>query len=206
MPVRAVVFDIGGVLEHTPSTGWPQRWATRLNVDLAVLESVAEEIWTPGEIGATSLGRIHIDTANALDVAPATMGAMFADVWEEYLGTANTALIDYVAGLRPRCRTALLSNSFVGAREREQARYGFNDIVDTVVYSHEEGMRKPDPRIYRVVCMRLGVAPEAAVFVDDVDECVAGAHAIGMHAIRHTDNQRTIAGIESHLTEHNAWR
>ena len=43
-----------------------------------------------------------------------------ADLWREYLGTANTELIEYARRLRPRYRTGILSNSFVGAREREQ--------------------------------------------------------------------------------------
>lgn len=55
---------------------------------------------------------------------------MFGDMWDEYLGTANTELTDYLAGLRPRYRTALLSNSFVGAREREEARYGFDELTE----------------------------------------------------------------------------
>lgn len=201
MPIQAVIFDIGGVLEHTPSTGWPQRWAAQLDIGLAALESVAEGIWKPGEIGDASLEQILINTAHALDVAPATVEAMFDDMWDEYLGTANTELIDYLAGLRPRYRTALLSNSFVGAREREQARYVFDRLVDVVVYSHEEGVRKPDPRIYRSTCALLDTAPDAAVFVDDVVECVAGARAIGMHAVHHVDNQQTIAAIEALLAD-----
>ncbi|MEX2626162.1 MAG: hypothetical protein WD225_04725, partial [Ilumatobacteraceae bacterium] len=46
------------------------------------------------------------------------------DLWAEYLGTPNTELIDYFTGLGGRVRTGILSNSFVGAREREQERYG----------------------------------------------------------------------------------
>jgi putative hydrolase of the HAD superfamily len=45
-----------------------------------------------------------------------------------------------------------LSNSFVGAREREQAAYGFEDLVDEIVHTHEVGMSKPDPQIYALVC------------------------------------------------------
>lgn len=64
--------------------------------------------------------------------------------------------------LRPRCKTGILSNSLVGARKREQEAYRFSDMCDVIVYSHEEGYLKPDPQIYRTVCDRLGVAPDAA--------------------------------------------
>jgi epoxide hydrolase-like predicted phosphatase len=122
------------------------------------------------------------------------------DVWRQYLGSANTELIEYIRQLRPQYRTALLSNSFVGAREREQAAYGFGDLVDEIVYSHEAGMNKPDPRIYTLLCSRLDVAPEETVFVDDTDECVAGARAAGIHAIRYQDNAQVIGEIEKLLT------
>ena len=81
------------------------------------------------------------------------------DAWAEYLGMLNHELAAYFAGLRLRYRTGILSNSVVGAREREQALYGFEDMCDTIVYSHEVGWRKPDPRIYWAVCDRLETAP-----------------------------------------------
>jgi FMN phosphatase YigB (HAD superfamily) len=84
----------------------------------------------------------------------------------------NARLAGYFSGLRPRYRTAILSNSFVGAREREEAAYGFDDICDVVVYSHEAGLKKPDRRFYELVCTRLGVGPREAIFLDD-DQAIA---------------------------------
>lgn len=118
-----------------------------------------------------------------------------SDAWEEYLGTLNAEMARYFSALRPRYRTAILSNSFVGAREREQRAYGFADTCDLLVYSHEEGVGKPDPRFYAVACERLGVAPKEAVFVDDTPACVDGALAVGMTAVRFVDCAQTIAEL-----------
>ncbi len=112
------------------------------------------------------------------------------DAWGEYVGSLNEELADYFARLRPRYKTGILTNSFVGAREREQEAHGFGDMCDVIVYSHEEGCLKPDPRIYRVVCDRLRVAPNAAVLLDDVQANVNGAHAVGMRGITFASNQR----------------
>lgn len=60
-------------------------------------------------------------------------------------------------------------------------------------------MAKPDPRFYRVVCERLGVPPQEAVFLDDTQMCVEGARAVGMTAIRFAGNGQAIAAIESCL-------
>ena len=89
-----------------------------------------------------------------------------------------------------------MSNSFVGAREREQAAYGFEDLVDEIVYSHESGMAKPDPRFYALVCERLGARPGETVFLDDAEQCVAGARDVGIHAVLYRDNAQAIAEIE----------
>ena len=117
-------------------------------------------------------------------------------IWREYLGTANTELIEYARRLRPRYRTGILSNSFVGAREREQAAYGFEDLVDEVIYSHECGMSKPDPGIYRLACERLRVEPAQMAFLDDYGPCVEGARLAGIRAVLYQDSAQAIRDIE----------
>ncbi len=121
------------------------------------------------------------------------------DAWSEYVGSLNQELADYFSRLRPCYKTGILSNSFVGAREREQAAYRFAEMCDVIVYSHEEGYLKPDPRIYRIVCDRLGVAPEAAVLLDDVQANVDGARAVGMRAVTFATNDQAIAEIQALL-------
>ena len=123
-----------------------------------------------------------------------------SDVWAEYVGTLNQELADHFGSLRPRYKTGLLSNSFVGAREREQAAYGFESLCDVIVYSHEVGYLKPDPRIYWAACERLGVSPETTVLLDDVQINVDGARAVGMRAITFTDNRQAIADLQAHMT------
>ena len=87
------------------------------------------------------------------------------------------------------------------AREREQAAYGFGDLVDVLIYSHEAGISKPDPRIYALACAQLEVAPPEAVFVDDTDVRVDGARRAGLHAIRYQDNAQVIGEIDALLTD-----
>lgn len=93
----------------------------------------------------------------------------------------------------------ILSNSFVGAREREQAAYGFEDLVDEIIYSHECGMSKPDPGIYALACERLGVEPAQMVFLDDSEPCVEGARRAGIHAVLYQDNGQAVSDIEDLL-------
>ena len=197
MPIRAVVFDIGGVLEVTPRTRWREGWAARFGLTPAAFEQRTGAIFEPGATGAASLQEIERRTAAEFGLSEADLASLMDDVWAEYLGTLNRELAAYFAGLRPRYRTGILSNSFVGAREREQALYGFEDMCDTIVYSHEVGWRKPDPRVYHAVCDRLETPAGDTVLVDDVPENVAGARAVGMQAVTFTDTVQTIADLEA---------
>lgn len=199
MGIRAVVFDIGGVLEINPEMDFGPRWEARFGLAEGDLGERMADVWAAGAIGAMTEQRVYAVLAERLGLDRHQVDAMMADMWAQYVGTANTEMIDYARSLRPRYRTGILSNSFVGAREREQQAYGFAELVDEIVYSHEVGMSKPDPRIYRLVCTRLGVTPAETVFIDDTDHIVAGARAVGMHAVHYRDHATAMAELRALL-------
>lgn len=199
MAVRAVVFDIGGVLELVPEMDFDRSWEARLGLPAGEIRRRLGDLWAGGAIGTYTEQMIHEATCDRLGVSEEQAGAMIEDMWVQYLGVANEELIDYLRQLRPRFRTGLLSNSAVGAREREQERYGFAELVDEIIYSHEVGMSKPDPRIYELTCARLGVRPDEMVFLDDVEPIVASARDAGIRAVHYRDNVTAIAEIEALL-------
>jgi epoxide hydrolase-like predicted phosphatase len=187
-------------LEINPQTGWPQRWAQRLGCELEAFERRLAEIWGPGSTGELGLEEIERATAAARSgLNDVDLRSPMNDVGAEYVGTLNDELVDYFGGLRARYKTGILSNSFVGAREREHEAYGFGDLCDVIVYSHEEGCLKPDPRIYLTVCDRLDVAPTAAVLINDVQANADGAVAVGMTAITFRDNTQVITDLNALL-------
>jgi putative hydrolase of the HAD superfamily len=171
-------------------------WETRLGLPAGELSERMHDAFMGGGIGTITEDDVHQALREHLGLDDQQVAAFMADIWREYLGTPTTELIEYTRLLRPRYRTGILSNSFVGAREKEQAAYGFEDLVDDIVYSHEAGMSKPDPRIYAIACTRLGVRPDETVFVDNTDYCVAGAREAGMHAVHFQHNAQAIEDIE----------
>jgi epoxide hydrolase-like predicted phosphatase len=193
--IRAVVFDIGGVLEITPDLGVDRRWEARLGLPAGEIGERMADVWTGGALGTVTLDDVHLALMDRLGLDEQQLTAFMAGVWREYVGSANTELIEYARGLRPRYLTGILSNSFVGAREREQAAYGFEELVDDIVYSHEAGLAKPDPRIYALACERLGARPGETVFLDNVGQNVAGARDVGIHAVHYRDNAQATAEI-----------
>jgi putative hydrolase of the HAD superfamily len=196
MSIQAVVFDIGGVLEITPSLGVTELWESRLGLDPGEINRRMHDIWHGGGIGTVSELEVHQAAAERLGLDEPQLEEFMDWIWREYVGSANTELIGYARQLRPRYRTGILSNSFVGAREREQAAYGFEDLVDEIIYSHECGMSKPDPGIYALACERLRAEPAQMVFLDDYGPCVEGARQAGIHAVLYQDNAQAIRDIE----------
>jgi len=96
---------------------------------------------------------------------------------------------------RAGIRTGLITNSWgMGVYDRAPL-----DIFDATVISGDVGLHKPQPQIYELGAERIGIEPEACVFVDDLRENVAGAAAVGMTAILHRDPAATIAGLEDLL-------
>ncbi len=122
-------------------------------------------------------------------------------MWQEYLGSLNVELFAWFRGLRPRCQIGLLSNGFVGAREREQERYGFHQACDLLVYSHEVGLAKPDPEAYALTARRLGACPEEIVLLDDTPVAFDGARAAGWHAVQFVTTEQAIGDVEAYLRD-----
>ncbi|MFI6859510.1 HAD family hydrolase [Streptomyces sp. NPDC050421] len=199
MAEACVILDIGGVLELTPQTGWVQRWSERLQLSPGTVHERMSDVWQAGSIGSISEREVHEQLAARLGLDGPQVEALMADLWAEYLGTPNEELIAYVRGLRGKCRLGILSNSFVGARERETALYGFDELVEEIVYSHELGIEKPDPRAFEAACAALGVRSESCLFIDDFAVNVEAARAVGMQAHLFEDNAGTIARIAAHV-------
>jgi putative hydrolase of the HAD superfamily len=198
--IRAVVFDIGGVLAVTPdmSAALADKWERQLKLGHGQMGPLIQEVADAGAIGTITEEEAVHRIAEILKLDTQQLDALMTDLWTNYLGTLNTELATYFASLRPRYRTGIISNSFVGAREREQA-YGFEDMTDMIIYSHETGMSKPDPRIYALATERLGVQPAETVFLDDVPQYVDAARQAGLQAVLFTTNQQAIADIEALL-------
>jgi putative hydrolase of the HAD superfamily len=202
---KAVVFDIGGVLERVDDDTWPgelmARWEQQANVPAGHLAEVLAGRLDPDAVatGAIAESALRSLYAEALQLDEDSASRMTAEFWDAYCGELDTTLADYLRGLRPAYRTALLSNSADGARREEERRFGLSSLVDFIVYSHEVGLAKPDPRIYQLTEERLGVRGEEIVYVDDVGTHVDAARARGWHAVLHRDTAETIRKVSALL-------
>jgi epoxide hydrolase-like predicted phosphatase len=95
--------------------------------------------------------------------------------------------------------TALLTNNVREWEPRWRAMLPVDELFGVVVDSAFVGLRKPDPAIYRLTCERLGVAPAACVFVDDLQPNVDAAVELGMTAVRFRGGEEGVAEVRAAL-------
>jgi epoxide hydrolase-like predicted phosphatase len=199
MSIRGIVFDIGGVLEYTEPMTVDDHWENELGLEQGLILNRMIETWKGGSIGTVTLEDVHQKLAETCGMSARQIHDYMEEIWIAYLGTLNQEIYNYFKRLRPKYKTAILSNSFVGAREREESAYNFSEICDFIIYSHEVGMQKPDPAIYALTCERLALQPVEVIFLDDREDLVVAAKACGMQGVVFRNNAQAIAEIEARL-------
>jgi putative hydrolase of the HAD superfamily len=220
--IEAVIFDYGGVLSTTPfagleefeqTMGYPEGslanllFGARRPGDLDAItngdgDGPAPD-WHLLEIGRLGLGEFHQRLVRrSADVLGAELDL---GLYARYLQTLTLGIhwtmVHRVRELRDEgYRTAILTNNIREWGPIWRASIPI-EIFDVVVDSCEVGLRKPDPAIFLLTCERLGVSPEAAVFLDDTLRHVAAAREVGMRGIVVGGPAEAIAELDAILAE-----
>ncbi len=198
MDVRAVIFDIGGVIVDSPLhviAAYERDRGIRPGlVNRVVVANGRSGAWARLERGELSLEAFY----EAFDAeCAAAGGAVSARELMERIATAiapRPAMLEAVRRIRARgLRAGALTNNWPS---EDGSAAPLRELFDAFVESSAEGMRKPDPRIYRLACERLGVAPEAAAFLDDIGRNLKPARALGMATIKVEEPAAALAELE----------
>jgi epoxide hydrolase-like predicted phosphatase len=193
--IKAVIFDVGGVLVRTHDWSGRQRWERELalqpgQAEWFVFQSDAGLHAQQGQITEAAMWR---RVAADLGLDAVQLDAFRQDFWA---GDAlDEQLVAYIRSLRPAYQTAIISNFNDGLRASLERTYPIADAFDLIVVSAEESMMKPDERIYHLTLERLGRQPAEAVFVDDSPANVEAARAIGMVAVHYRAGMDVVAAL-----------
>jgi epoxide hydrolase-like predicted phosphatase len=199
MAIRAVIWDLGGVILRTEDFSSRRALADRIGKSRAELE----ELVFNGDSGdRAQLGEISIDEhwdniRRTLDLDASGIGEFRRQFWEG--DRLDVELVDLIRGLRGRYKTGLLSNAFSDLRQVVTSVLNFSDAFDEMVISAELHLMKPDARIYQVALQRLGVAAAESVFIDDLLRNVEGARSQGMKAIHFQERSQALKELEQLL-------
>jgi len=181
------VFDLGNVL-----IPWDRRRLFgKLIADPAEVDHFCDHVLTMAENARLDAGLPLADLVAELGErheAHRDVIAAFGDRWDETLGPAiegSVAILGALVDAGHRCYA--LSNWNADTFASIEGRYPFLGWFDGLVISGREGVIKPDPAIYRLLCDRHDVEPAEAVFIDDSATNVAAAVALGFDGIVFTD-------------------
>ena len=201
-PIRAVVFDFGGVL-ITPITtliaevaGWHDvSMIEMLDVLMGPREtSTSDHPWHRAERGELAIAELQREVAPFAEAAGMSLRG---DEYERLLCgefTVQAEIVERVVRLREEgYRLGLLTNSFVEFRDHIESHIDFT-LFDAVVDSSLVGHRKPEPAIYELTTRMLGVPASEILYLDDFAANLDGAKEAGWRTIHVVD-------VESALNE-----
>jgi epoxide hydrolase-like predicted phosphatase len=197
--VRAVVWDLGGVILRTMDWGPRSRWEERLGLPhmqltRLVFESDASRRAT---LGQASDDDVWDSVAEALQLDPMTRDQLRREYFAH--DKIDATLMEFIRGLRRHVRVGMITNAWPGVRRYLETEFQIADAFDPLIVSAEVGIAKPDPRIYQLALERIGVDAPAAVFVDDSEANVIGARWAGMQAVQFSSTPQAIAAVRGLL-------
>ncbi len=186
MAMRAVLFDLGGVVLGSPLDAIARHEREHDLpagiVNQVVVRTGASGAWSRLERGELPMeafyGAFESDCAAAgvrID-ARAMMSAMHRAT------QPRPEMIEAIRRLRANgIRAGAVTNNWPGEQDGTRA---LRSLFDVFVESCVEGIRKPDPRIYALACERIGTEPSETVFLDDIGLNLKSARAFGLHTIK----------------------
>lgn len=182
-PIKAVVFDIGGVL-----LDWNPRYLYQsLIPDAAAMERFFAEVsileWNALQDGGRSWADAVAELSGRFPHHAELIKA-FDDRWAEMIGGPLPETVEILQQLRARgVPTYALTNFSAEKWPIAVAAYDFlRDFEGAAVVSGVEKVMKPEPEIYQILLERFGLSPETTFFTDDREENVVGARKLGLQA------------------------
>lgn len=187
-----MVFDFGMVLSGPPS---PKAIEQMLRITSLDVPRLTEFYWADrhaydeGKLTGLAFWR-NLSAAAGLDLNEAQIEELAE--WDARMWTTeNPAMVAWQRRLK-ECglKTGVLSNMGDNVHERLEREFDWLNQFDTLVWSYQLGIAKPDAAIYRYALEQLGVTPCEALFLDDKPVNVDAARALGMKAVVFSNAER----------------
>ncbi len=191
MPRTAVLFDLGGVVLGSPLHAI-RDYEQELGFELNAINLVASRTAPTGAWSRLERGELDMEAfypafeadchAAGLEMSAREMMKRMSEATVPHAGMLLAIERLRAAGLPVGALTNNWSHTESGGRS--DGTRGLSERFDVFIESAVEGLRKPDPAIYRLACERLGTRPEEMVFLDDIGGNLKPAQAMGMATIK----------------------
>ena len=197
--IRAILCDVGGVLIYRAPTPELQRWEESLGLQpIELLLSV----WFCEAAQQAMQGLASVeDVWYEIQQIYALTDMQKESFRQDFAAgdRVDTEFIQFLHNVRGTRKIALLSNAWPGARHLFGSEFGLETLTNTMILSYEEGLAKPDQRIYDLAATRLTLPHASIVFIDDFAPNVAAARACGMRGVHFQTREQAIAELQTLL-------
>jgi len=206
--IRAVCFDVGGVMTRSVGAVFVRQAAAAGLEPSAAKSAMWATFASEGDSDEPAhrleRGEITLEQFFALLGPLEPTARVLMDPASEYFVPssfeAHPGMHEFAADARAMgLKTALISNVVAEWEPCWDAVVPPLELFDTVVYSCQVGLRKPNPAIYRMAMERLGVQPYETLFLDDFPAMVDAARSLGMVVVHVQDHDTAIAEARGHL-------
>ncbi len=184
-PIRAIIFDVGGVLLRTEDRAPRQQWEAKLGLPPGGAEALVfnSDMGQKAQRGAISEPELWQWLGSHLSLTAAETAAFRTGFWAG--DRLDLSLVALIRQLKKRYQTAVISNYASNLRQELTNPFGIADAFDEIIISCEEKIMKPDPEIFHRALHRLGRAPAEAVFIDDFQHNIDAAAAVGLATVHY---------------------
>jgi epoxide hydrolase-like predicted phosphatase len=201
MSIKAVIWDIGGVLIRTEDWSFRHKMAAKLGLPLRHIYDLVfdGEVGQQAQRGEITPPELWEYARRELNLDPDGI----AEFREQFFAgdVMDQALIERIRGLKKRYRTGIITNAWIDLRQTLENNWLIGDAFDAIVVSAEEGLMKPDSRIYQKALDMLQVEAAQAVFLDDNAANVEGARRHGLAAIHFSDPDQALIELDQYLAQ-----
>ena len=192
--IKAILWDFGGVLTTSPFEAF-NRYEKEHDLPQDFIRGVntvnpSTNAWSKLENGLISIDAF--DREFETESRAAGHAVPGKDVLGLLSGDVRPRMVNALKQCKQQFKVGCLTNnikpdkdSAINSDNAKLAEYmDIMDLFDVIIESSKEGVRKPDPEIYRIALSRLGVDAEACVFLDDLGINLKPARAMGMQTIK----------------------
>ena len=198
MSIKAVFFDLGGVILRTEYQAPRQHLAESFGMDYDDIDKVVFGGGANGSAARASVGEITEEEhwQNVMKILNLPLSES-ERVREEFFAgdLIDHEIVEFLRSIKPKYKTGLISNAWSGLRNYI-VREKFDDAFHHMIISAEVGVAKPDPKIYHIALEQLQVEPKEAVFVDDFYENIEACEKVGMKGIHFTDPKSALGQLK----------
>jgi putative hydrolase of the HAD superfamily len=183
--IRGIIFDFGGVFTNSAETvAWLESYDQRLGLEAGTIMAslYSGEDWEQVSTGKIPLEEYWSRTGQQFEARlPADFARLKSGLFlVERIDERTVALAH---DLRRAYPMALCSNALLDLKQVLDQRPDIRELFDVIVISVVEGLRKPDPAIFRLTAERMYLPPEACLLIDDKQRNISAAAAVGMPGI-----------------------